>query len=904
MENLIGTHDLKGLPSWGPFTKKYMGISHIANKEQGIRFDLSVFPGFYRRKVDIPNVMWESGYHPWEASADLSYYSHRHELEWKDQVYADMAYASAGTDIRLIRCKLVNRTEKEQNLVLHWMASLHLPQVRSHGKVLQTVQVELPEGAVWIDALDYEDLVFATPRPTDHLVYDGLYRAEVRAAQFVNGSGIGMGFAQEKGDRVSYRMSLSQTLNDAELGMRFRLPKGESVWLSIEGDCTSRVELLGTGEDEVAEVGIGGCSQGTFVIEFVAIDGGSAHLELDGFFLVERAQKELVKFNPVTTNVHPELIPGPVPNSLILQYEGIDHVYGMLWHFEDYEIRQFHSDELDRFMRHNVHHHVHSILKGEGEGHFTNVFLRPIPLRALSEETLYGMVTSGSLDEVNRLILDWHEEDPRYLNSFAEGEAKAAAFEHAVQPEGKQYAFSQQLMSATVLTNVVYPVYTKRSYIRHYTPGRWWDCLYTWDSGFIGLGLAELDTQRAIECLNAYVTEPGDTHAAFIHHGSMVPVQHYVFLELWNKTQSRELLEHFYPRLRQYYLFYVGKSEGSTTRTFQSGLLKTWDYFYNSGGWDDYPPQVHVHKQKLTAEVAPVSNSCHGIRIAKILKMAAIAIGHLEEHVKEYDSDIASFSSSVQRNSWDEEAGYFGYVVHDQQGNPTGLLRHESGHNYNMGLDGAYPLVAGIATKEQEDRLLGYMLDASRLWSPIGLSTVDQSAPYYRAEGYWNGAVWMPHQWFIWKAMLSHGRTEGAHRIASTALGLWKQEVEQTYNCYEHFIVQSGRGAGWHHFGGLSTPVLSWFAAYYRPGTLTCGYDVWVNKSEFTEGNTSLNAEIRYFGDPTREHSVIVCMNFGHRYRVSWNGQEIKVSSLSDGTIEIRIPGEPEGRLRIDAIRS
>ena len=31
----------------------------------------------------------------------------------------------------------------------------------------------------------------------------------------------------------------------------------------------------------------------------------------------------------------------------------------------------------------------------------------------------------------------------------------------------------------------------------------------------------------------------------------------------------------------------------------KSSLLKTWDYFYNSGGWDDYPPQVHVHRQGL-----------------------------------------------------------------------------------------------------------------------------------------------------------------------------------------------------------------------------------------------------------------------------------------------------------------
>ncbi len=30
-----------------------------------------------------------------------------------------------------------------------------------------------------------------------------------------------------------------------------------------------------------------------------------------------------------------------------------------------------------------------------------------------------------------------------------------------------------------------------------------------------------------------------------------------------------------------------------------------------------------------------------------------------------------------------------------------------------------------------------------RLWTPIGLSTVDQSAPYYRHDGHWEGAGWI-----------------------------------------------------------------------------------------------------------------------------------------------------------------
>ena len=162
--------------------------------------------------------------------------------------------------------------------------------------------------------------------------------------------------------------------------------------------------------------------------------------------------------------------------------------------------------------------------------------------------------------------------------------------------------------------------------MRHYSPGKWWDSLYTWDSGFTGIGLAQLDVERAIDCLNAYTTKPGDPEAAFIHHGTPLPTQHYLFLELWNLTQSRALLEYFYPRLRQYHLFLAGRLGSSNTRAFKSGLLKTWDYFYNTG-WDDYPPQVFMHKEKLAPRTATAIINSHLIRTARMLAQMARVLG-------------------------------------------------------------------------------------------------------------------------------------------------------------------------------------------------------------------------------------------------------------------------------------
>ena len=56
------------------------------------------------------------------------------------------------------------------------------------------------------------------------------------------------------------------------------------------------------------------------------------------------------------------------------------------------------------------------------------------------------------------------------------------------------------------------------------------------------------------------------------------------------------------------------------------------------------------------------------------------------------------------------------------------------------------------------------------------------------------------------------------------ALNVWKKEVDLTYNCYEHFMLANGRGAGFHQFSGLSTPVLMWYNALYKPYTVTGGF--------------------------------------------------------------------------------
>ena len=56
------------------------------------------------------------------------------------------------------------------------------------------------------------------------------------------------------------------------------------------------------------------------------------------------------------------------------------------------------------------------------------------------------------------------------------------------------------------------------------------------------------------------------------------------------------------------------------------------------------------------------------------------------------------------------------------------------------------------------------MLDG--LGTPQGITAVAGASQSRREEGYWNGNVWIPHQWLMFMACLSNGRSAEALQIA------------------------------------------------------------------------------------------------------------------------------------------
>ena len=893
-------------PLYGPYSKKYLGLSKLVPQAAapGARFDLVVHPTYVNGAVPAPNTTFPCGYHPWQAAPDGSFYSYRCELLPKDRLYASIAFFRLDENAWGVRTRFHNRTKLPQNCMLNYFCALEYPAARLTLPVL-------PEGTAHWHALDYAQYTYAQPRPWDGLAPDALQKGEFRDEAFTDGHGLGdrvpyahmprlaglRPFGAQAGDAVCYRVAVP-ALEDAVLTVRYRtaqpqpMPTSEDAVLDTPAEPvvfdTEFGPLAFPSSEELAFVSfpLGAVSAGELALTLTAHGTGGTGVELDFFAVTSRARAQVVGVRVQPLDTRPALEKG-VDGQYSLRYAGVDEAFCVRVYGERRRERLLETGSLEDALISRLSNSdptFDDVLdpfsgsfrrKHSDPGWYQNLLVSGLFLQPGACHTEYAVFSAVPRTDMPKAL--------EQAFRAAKRRAKLPEF----NPAGGRYRFSVRCLRAAALTNVVYPLYRRGEMVAHYTPGKRWDSFYTWDSGFIGLGLAQADASLGRRVLEQYLSGPENKDFAFVHHGSLVPVQFYLYQDLLARAQDKAGVLSLYPAMRRYYEFLAGRGDGSATARFASGLLTNYDYFYNASGMDDYAAQVLMHAKGLSGRAAPVLFTAHVIRAAKILRQSARRLGLAQDEAR-YGADIARLSKALEC-AWDADCGYFSYVLYGDDGHPEGFLRTDAGENANKGLDGVYPLVAGACTARQQSAALAHLKNPKELFSPVGLTAVDMSAGYYRDDGYWNGAVWFSHQWFFWKTMLDLGEGAFAWDIARTALEAWKREVDDSYDTFEMINIATGRGGWFHQFGGLSCPVYLWACAYFLPGTVSCGFDVWLERASFAQGHTACTLTL-CTRDCAQDALVLAVLRPGMRVRALLAGKTLPCAERAPGAWEVTVP--------------
>lgn len=891
------THDLN-LPDWGPYSKRYAGVSHIADSEHGTRFDLTVIPGLHHGKVRVPAVWYESAWRPVDASPDLKCYRYRHDLEGES--YADVTYTAIenGTAITV---DFINGCDLSAAFAVNLCASVEPYSHRCYGRFYKPaliVDAVQPDSGILIHALDYTHFSYGTPRPLDCMSPDGTQPGQFICDNLNRGRGLGyfenineenhdevvdlcgneMGcFGEQPNDTVTYELDLPE-ISDPVFVMRYR-HSGERCGLTVKiGGAEKEITLAPSDDMTAAFFDLDTVPRGKTILTITA--KGSQAVLFDTVGIIDRSECGKELFAARNTNPQP-VLEETTGGGVILKYRQSENYYVLLADTDrDFTFRRIYSSELDTLLPYLAHEHLARELRGDGEGYFTNINIRPVYAEPNETVTVKAAVLCAeNYDEAKRLLENGLPDIPQ--NGFFE--LKSTKF-------GEKYLHGVKLMSAMAMTNTVYPLHIRDDFVKNNACGRWWDSFYTWDGGFTGLGLNTISRERAMGQLCAYLTPEEDKYCPFVQHGSLVPTPFYLFKGIMDDGITEAELSELYPKLKRYYRFFTGR-DGSTMGNMKTGLLRPWDYNPNSGGWDDYPAQLTMHATNGLQTMTPCVTTAHAVRMAKILREAASRLG--TDDADGYSADIERLEKGLNDYAWDGESGYFSYVIHDEERNYKEKLRCGA-LNANMGIDGVSPIVTGDLTAEQLEKVGKLLMTEGRLWTKYGITAVDQTAPYFRSDGYWNGAIWFPHQWFYSMAFLDYGKGGNTVKIAQTALNIWERETEISNYCYENYDARTGRGEGWHHFTALSSPILIWFRTLCTPGTITGGLDCYITGKTVNEGCTELYAGLRFDvnGFPS---DVIICMSDSvKKYIFTVNGEECEAVRIADGTYLLTVGADVE----------
>ena len=890
------------LPVWGPYSKKYMGISRVLGRidnktgksfADAVRFDFTVHPTIWNSSTPVPNVTVPSSYHLWKCATDYSFYSYRYELMWKDMVYADVSFSKINDESYLARVEFVNNTDLSQNTVLNFFSSLEFPNSKEYCIKAGDENYKLKK------ANEYEKYTYSKIRPWENETPDGMFRGMFKSEEFYLGYGLGdrcdnahvhyLGlkpFGCEAGDCVSYSLC-SDGIENPVVALRYKTVTDGDAVFSVNGKETvlAHSDVLRIIELDYADS-----------LELVSL--GKAGIELDFVAVYEKGNCLEVVEVPHSFSPKIDTCKKNDGFTVSLDYEYNDCVFGVTTSNENTRFRTLESGSLEDALINRLSNGDHTYddlketfsnsfkRKTSDDGFFQNTLIKSIFIEPHSRHIEYAVVSKGEAQPMSA------DEMESIYNM-----RKTAGDTLPFNKQGEKYALSTDILRATLLTNTVYPVYCHGENVIHHTPGKRWDSFYTWDSGFIGMGLLEFDNDLCQYALDMYLCDDDNEDFCFLLHGSLVPTQFVEYFELLKRTEDKEKLNFLYDKMKLYYEFLRGRTHNSTCAKFGNGLLTTYDYWYSCSGMDDYPAQVKMISDKAEEYSCPCLSTSQIIRAGKIMKMVASYLGKADD-IAVYDSDIEYSTNALNTLAWDEESGYFGYTMYDKDRDKPYIMKTPEGENWDKGFDGVYPLFAGAVEGERKQRLIAHIKNPNEMWSNAGVSAVDMSASYYFDDGYWNGNVWMSHQWFVWKTMLDNGDTDFAFEIANRALEMWKEETDFTYFTYECFGIQTRRGGWFHNFGGLSAPIVIWANAYYKPGTVTTGLDVWTDYQRVNENGGEIS--FKYFGNNER-YSIIVTLSDENSYIATLDSKPIDFSERVGGCLEFTFDGSvKDGILNIE----
>ncbi|QGQ95190.1 hypothetical protein EHS13_09975 [Paenibacillus psychroresistens] len=212
-------------------------------------------------------------------------------------------------------------------------------------------------------------------------------------------------------------------------------------------------------------------------------------------------------------------------------------------------------------------------------------------------------------------------------------------------------------------------------------------------------------------------------------------------------------------------------------------------------GLDNSPmyDEVIYNKASHTMELSDVGlNSLYALdcralsKIAELLGKQTFAISLAVEYER--------VKTLVNFELWNEEKGI--YMNKDWKG----------AFNERVSPTCFYPMLAGIATPEQAQRMMNeHLLNENRFWGEFVIPSVPKDDPAYLEQDYWRGYIWGPMNYLVYEGIKNYKFHDAAFAFAEKSNTIFMKEWKLHSQIRENYHAITGEGTCTHMqtWGGL-----------------------------------------------------------------------------------------------------
>ncbi|MFB0517932.1 MAG: amylo-alpha-1,6-glucosidase, partial [Acidobacteriota bacterium] len=195
--------------------------------------------------------------------------------------------------------------------------------------------------------------------------------------------------------------------------------------------------------------------------------------------------------------------------------------------------------------------------------------------------------------------------------------------------------------------------------------------------------------------------------------------------------------------------------------------------------WDD----ATYDEESWTMRLNALDLNCLYALDSRCLALMAEELD-LPQEAAHYRQEYERLKELINSKMWDAETGFY----YDQYWDGT-LSGAKAASSF-------YPLLAGVASPQQADRMLKHLLNEDEFWGDYILPTISRDHPSFNDQQYWRGTIWPPTNYLVYQGLKHYRYDQIAAQYAERSVQLFIRSWLDYQLCRENYDSRTGEGGG------------------------------------------------------------------------------------------------------------